>query len=119
MRYDIPIMSKENPKIPVILDNIVYRCMASKNKDIKNRYKSAKEIISDLEEAKLQLEQPKVVELIKPANERTFQPATQFNFHLEKKSEKFYSSKWFFFLITFIVVVILLATIAVILAKIF
>ena len=117
MRYDIPIMSKENPKIPVILDNIVYRCMASKNKDIKNRYKSAKEIIADLEEAKSQLEQPKAVALIKPANERSFQPISQFNFQLEKKPEKFYSSKWFFFLTTFVFIVVVLAMIAVILFK--
>ena len=55
LKYDVPIMSKENPKIPAILDNVVYRCMASKQDDIKNRYNNAKEIIDDLEKARQQI----------------------------------------------------------------
>ena len=113
LKYDVPIMSNENPKIPVILDNIVYRCMASKPNDIKYRYKNAREIINDLEIARKQIEQPKLTELLKPANERTFQPASKFNFKLEKNQPKFYSSKWFFFLVCFLFVAIIVALVAV------
>ncbi|MCF0227211.1 MAG: serine/threonine protein kinase, partial [Malacoplasma sp.] len=116
--YDVPIMSKENPKIPTILDDVVFRCMASKDNDVKHRYKSAREIIADLDEAKRQLEQPNIsTDLIKPASERTFQPSSNFNFKLEKTNAKFYSSKWFFFLVCFIFAAIIVALVTVIITN--
>ena len=116
LKYDLPIMSNENPKIPVILDNIVYRCMASKPQDTKYRYNNAKEIIADLETARKQIKQPKLTELVKPASERSFQPASKFNFKIDKSQTKFYSSKWFFFLVCFLFVAIMVALVAVLIS---
>lgn len=91
LRYDIPPLSKNNPKISPAIENVIFRCIASKPDDLKYRYTNVKEIIKDVDDIINNPQEGKLTELIKPYNKRTIQ-ANVFDIESEKSKLKFYNS---------------------------
>lgn len=103
LKYDLPAMHRDNPKIPIAIENIVFRCMASKKEDVACRYNDAQEILNDVNQAIKTIDSPNEGALIKPYEKRVLQnDAFIFNPDKEKQKLKFYHSKWFFWCITLI-----------------
>ena len=73
LRYDLPPLSKNNPKISPAIENVIFRCIASKQDDLKYRYTNVKEIIKDVDDIINNPQEGKLTELIKPYNKRTIQ----------------------------------------------
>lgn len=98
LRYDIMCLNDINPNVPSALENIIFRCLASKKDDIKYRYTNINQIILDLEkynkDPKIAAMQP----LLKPKNKRTLQLKGIFNVESQKTKEKFYEKTWFYLL---------------------
>jgi serine/threonine-protein kinase len=90
LTYDMMCISDINPTIPTYIENIIFRCLASKDSDIKYRYHSINEIISDLNAYSLNPEKAAFVKLLKPKNERTLQLSNTFNVQAQILKEKFY-----------------------------
>lgn len=109
MKYDLPNMTKINPNITTEIENIIFKCLASKDDDLAYRYNSINEIIDDVIKAKDKINfhgdhDP----LLKSPNLRIYQTPTVFNIEAQKLKLKFYE-QWYFFwaiLITFIVFII-------------
>lgn len=95
LKYDLPDMHRSNPKIPLGLENIVFRCVASKKEDIKFRYNNINEIISDVNELEIDVANHQNQHLLKPYNKRVMQNSV-FNLEKEKVKTKFYVSTWFY-----------------------
>ena len=91
LRYDLPPLSKNNPKISPAIENVIFRCIASKPDDLKYRYTNVKEIIKDVDDIINNPQEGKLTELIKPYNKRTIQ-ANVFDIESEKSKLKFYNS---------------------------
>jgi serine/threonine-protein kinase len=91
LRYDLPPLSKNNPKISPAIENVIFRCIASKQDDLKYRYTNVKEIIKDVDDIINNPQEAKLAELIKPYNKRTIQ-ANVFDIESEKSKLKFYNS---------------------------
>lgn len=106
LRYDLPPLSKNNPKISPAIENVIFRCIASKPDDLKYRYTNVKEIIKDVDDIINNPQEGKLTELIKPYNKRTIQ-ANVFDIESEKSKLKFYNSSWFYWLIIWITVAII------------
>lgn len=111
LKYDIPIMSDINPNITPDIENIIFRCMASKESDKKYRYHSVQEIINDVKNIQNDSSKSITQKLIKPRKERTFQNKNAFDVNRQKQREKFYEKWWFFWLITCTSAAILIVTI--------
>ncbi len=116
LKYDLPDMNRSNPKIPVGLENIVFRCIASKKEDIKFRYNSIDEIIADLDELEIDVNKQQNQHLLKSYHKRVMQNSI-FNMDKEKTKTKFYVSAWFFWTLTWLT--ILLGVTAIILILVF
>jgi serine/threonine-protein kinase len=88
-KYDIMCMSDINPNIPVSVENIIFRCLASKPDDIKYRYMNVSQIISDLE--KVSKNPNKIGDtLIKPKSKRLLQLKGIFNVESQRTKERIY-----------------------------
>lgn len=79
LRYDIPPLSKSNPKIPTALENVIFRCTASKPEDRQYNYTSIDQIISDVQNIIDKPDEAKIEKLIKPYEKRTLQNIEVFN----------------------------------------
>jgi serine/threonine-protein kinase len=90
LTYDMMCISDINPTIPAYIENIIFRCLASKNSDIKYRYHSINEIINDLNAYSLDPEKSAFVKLLKPKKERTLQLSNTFNVQAQILKERFY-----------------------------
>jgi serine/threonine-protein kinase len=90
LKYDLMVLSDINPHIPVAIENIIFRCMASKPEDIKYRYENINQIITDLNRYLNQPEKTVADHLLKPRNKRLFQIKGGFNIQGQKLREKFY-----------------------------
>jgi serine/threonine-protein kinase len=96
LRYDMMCISDINPNIPVAIENIIFRCLASKDSDLKFRYQSINQIITDLNNYVSDKQKTSFVKLLKPKNERTLQLSNAFNVQEQKLREKFYEKHWFY-----------------------
>ena len=103
LKYDLPPLSKNNPKISPAIENVIFRCIASKPDDLKYRYSNVQEIIKDVDEIINNPQEAKLAELIKPYSKRTIQ-ANVFDIESEKSKLKFYKLPWFYWLIVWITV---------------
>ena len=103
LTYDLPPLAKINPKISIAIENIIFRCIASKDIDLKFCYKNVDEIIDDINN--VENDNIKNTTLLKPYKERIFQNKI-FNVNNEVAKIKFYNSPWFFWALFFIVVAI-------------
>ena len=112
LKYDFPPLSKNNPKIPPAIENVIFRCIASKKTDLCFRYNNVLEIIHDVDEIIKYPEKAQTVQLIKPYSKRTMQ-ASFFDIEREKTKLKPYNLPWFYWLFAFLVIA--LVVIAVIL----
>jgi serine/threonine-protein kinase len=90
LKYDMMCISDINPNIPTTLENIIFRCLASKDSDLKYRYQSVNEIINDLNNYNKDPQKGAFAKLLKPKNERTLQLYNAFNVIQQKQHEKFY-----------------------------
>jgi serine/threonine-protein kinase len=90
LKYDMMCISDINPNIPVAIENIIFRCLACKDDDIKYRYQSIDQIINDLENYRSDPQKASFAKLLKPKNERTLQLRNAFNVQQQKLREKFY-----------------------------
>jgi hypothetical protein len=89
-------ISDINPNIPVAIENIIFRCLASKDSDLKFRYQSVDQIINDLNNYLNDKQKMSFAKLLKPKNERTLQLNNTFNVQDQKLKEKFYERHWFY-----------------------
>lgn len=105
-QYDIPLIRNLIPNTPNSIENIIFRCTASKPSDIKYRYKSIDELIDDLSswDSPDRMDEP----LIKPIEKRNFQQPKSFDVSKLKDNEFFYTKWWFYGIICFIFVTILI-----------
>lgn len=104
--YDVPIMKSIRFDVPNSIENIVFRCIASKQEDLQFRYSKCSELLKDVENynQKNRIDEP----LLKEMNKRIFERKIMFNTLVEKDKEKKYMSKWFFWTITFTMLFIIL-----------
>lgn len=116
LKYDIPAICRNNPSIPIAVENIIYRCMASKPEDIKYRYSSAKEILEDIEDAFDTIDCPTEGILIKPYEKRTFQNSI-FDIQKTKNKEKFYTKQWFYWTMCIFVITITIIALIILLVN--
>jgi serine/threonine-protein kinase len=93
LKYDIISMHDINPNIHVALENIIFRCLASKPEDVKYRYSSIDQIISDLERYEKKPLSFVNAKLLKPKNRRVLPIKRTFNVEMQKTKEKFYVKK--------------------------
>ncbi len=110
LTYDMPIMSDINPNITPAIENIIFRCIASKPSDIRYRYHSVQEIINDLDAVEKQKVNLVDQKLIKSRKERTFQTKNVFDVTKQKERERFYEKWWFFWSITLFALAIVIIT---------
>lgn len=93
LTYDIPNISA-NPTIPVALENLIFKCMASKKEDLKYRYNDIQEIINDVERVSTILNNKNNKDiLLKPIEARRYQQPNTFNIDVIKTRQKWYK-KW-------------------------
>jgi serine/threonine-protein kinase len=90
LKYDMMCISDINPDISVAIENIIFRCIASKESDLKFRYQSINQIIDDLKNYVDNKPKAAFAKLLKPKNERTLQLSNAFNVQEQKLREKFY-----------------------------
>ena len=111
LNYDLPIISNSISNVPNSIENIIFKCTASKPEDLKFRYKDIDELIHDLDtwNNAERIDEP----LLKPIEKRVFQQHPSFDVKREKKNEKFYESWWFYWVITSISIVVIIIMIVV------
>ncbi len=103
LKYDLKIISNSIPNIPNSIENIIFRCTASKPEDLHFRYKKIEELIDDIntwDDPKRKNEK-----LLKPIEKRVFQQAMTFDVAKEKEKEKFYEKWWFYIIVSVVVAV--------------
>ncbi|QZX49077.1 serine/threonine-protein kinase [Mycoplasma sp. E35C] len=106
-QYDVPLMKAMGFDVPNSVENIVFRCMASKKEDRKFRYNSCEEILIDLNN----IEANKDEELLKPIEKRVLQQDELFKpTEITVESEPIIFKYWTFWLITGLVILIILLT---------
>lgn len=110
LKYDLPPLSKNNPKIPLALENVIFRCIASKKEDLCFRYSNVLEIIHDIDDIIKYPEKARTAQLIKPYSKRTLQ-ANFFDIEREKSKLKPYNLPWFYWLFAFLVVALVMSAI--------
>jgi serine/threonine-protein kinase len=93
LKFDLMCISDINPDISVAVENIIFKCMASKAEDKKYRYRSVDEIINDVQAVINGDVSNNTIQLLKPRNERTFQGKIVFNVNAQKLKEKFYEKQ--------------------------
>ncbi|AIV03638.1 serine/threonine protein kinase [Candidatus Malacoplasma girerdii] len=96
LKYDLPDLHRINPKIPLWIENVIFRCIASKPEDIKYRYNNIDEIINEVNQMIASPDLASQQHLLKPYRNRVMQNAS-FNIDKEKSKSKFYNAPWFFF----------------------
>ena len=110
LKYDLPPLSKNNPKIPLALENVIFRCIASKKEDLCFRYSNVLEIIHDIDDIIKYPEKARTAQLIKPYSKRTLQ-ASFFDIEREKSKLKPYNLPWFYWLFAFLVIALVMSAI--------
>ena len=112
LKFDINNISKIDPSISTSMENLIFRCMASKDEDLKYRYTNIDEIIFDLNGIKQKIDnnESDTIPLLKPINKRVFQKITNFDIEKQKQKEPWYKQWWFFITVcaSCIVIVILM-----------
>lgn len=99
LRFDM-INISANPTIPTSLENIIFRCIASKGNDVKYRYTDIDQIINDVNNC-IPLLNMKVdtAKLLKPINQRFYQSYPLIDIETVRQQQKWYKQWWFFLLI--------------------
>lgn len=110
LKYDIVCMSDVNPNIPSALENIIFKCLASKPEDIKYRYLNVSQIISDIKQFNKDPKLATLTPLLKPKNKRTLQLKGIFNIESQRNKEKIYEKTWFYLVISSFACMILIIT---------
>lgn len=113
LKYDLPPLSKNNPKIPAAIENVIFRCIASKKEDLCFRYNNVLEIIHDVDEIIRYPEKAQTAQLIKHYAKRTMQ-ASFFDIEREKTKLKPYNFPWFFWLFAFLTAALIVLTVVLI-----
>jgi serine/threonine protein kinase len=90
LMYDIVCMNDINSNIPSAIENIIFKCLASKPADLKYRYTNVEQIIGDLEKYNKDPKLANIEPLIKPKNKRRLQLKGIFNVDAQKVKEKIY-----------------------------
>lgn len=111
-RFDMVNISA-NPTIPPMLENIIYRCIASKPQEIKYRYTDIDQIIDDVNKCIPLLDKKTdTTPLLKPVAQRFYQRESLIDVDYIKSQQRWYK-QWYFFAIVFglAVIVIILAII--------
>lgn len=100
LKYDIPSIRNQMPNVPNSIENIIFKCVASKEQDKKFRYNNIDEIINDVQNWN---DENRVEEmLLKPLEKRIFQKVKLFDVASNKSKEKWYRKSWFYILISFL-----------------
>lgn len=104
LRFDM-INISSNPTIPPSLENIIYRCIASKTNEIKYRYTDIDEIINDVNKCLPLLDKKNdTTPLLKPVDKRFYQTLSSIEIDVVKSNQKWYK-QWYFFAVVFILAI--------------
>ncbi|GAA5414500.1 serine/threonine-protein kinase [Ureaplasma ceti] len=115
-QFDVPLVSNLRKDVPVTIDNIIYRCTASRSDNLKYRYTTDEELEQELKKC-LNVEVIKKTQLIAPLRERRLESATMIEELSTLKPDKFFNKKTMIgFSIISVLLVILLIVMAVIYA---
>mgnify|MGYP003293236223 CR=1 FL=1 len=99
LRFDM-INISANPSIPPSLENIIFRCIACKEVDLKYRYEDIDQIIDDVNKCLPILEKRiDSTPLLKPVNQRFLQSNPFIDINDIKQKQKWYKQWWFFLII--------------------
>ena len=108
-QYDMYNISA-NPSIPVALENLIFRLIASKREDLHFRYNSIDEIITDTKNVMLLLnKKDDTTVLLKPANKRIYRTGERFPIDRFKSELPLYK-RWSFFIIVVACGIVILLT---------
>ena len=96
--YDLPSMQGVRCDIPSSIENIVFRCIASKEEDLAFRYHNCDQILKDITTYNLpeRINEP----LLKPVSQRALERPDCFNPIVAKLTEKFFYTRWMFIIVT-------------------
>jgi serine/threonine-protein kinase len=86
LKFDFIPLSSYNGEIPASVDNIIFRCLASKPYELHYRYTNADEILKDIN----MIGKSSNVQLIKPLNKCVIPIKNFFNIEKEKNLERNY-----------------------------
>ncbi len=115
LKHDVPSMRLQVPNVPNSLENMVFRCTASKPADIKYRYKSIDEIYDDI--STWNNPERKDEPLLKPFDKRQYEVNDFFDINKLRQKEKFYHHWWFFNLSLALVAFLIIVTIVLVLVS--
>jgi serine/threonine-protein kinase len=107
-------MNKLDANIPNGIENIIFRCLASKPNDRKYRYQNAQAIIDDLLRVKNNFKAAFGEKLIKPVNKRVYSSKLIFNLDRERNTQKFYEQFWFIGLLLLVTAIVVIITVVLI-----
>ncbi|MDR0545471.1 MAG: serine/threonine protein kinase [Mycoplasmataceae bacterium] len=112
-KFDMLNISKIDSTIPVAIENIIFRCLASKQEDIKYRYNSASEILEDLKSYENKKNNNLLGSdfLIKPAHKRFYQNSMFPNIYGDKVRRRLFEQKWFYIMVTIIILTVIIVII--------
>jgi serine/threonine-protein kinase len=94
LTYDMLCLNDLDPNIPNGIENIIFRCMASKKEDKHFRYNTIEEIISDLDKYRSDPSASFNEKLLKPKSMRVFQTKVLFNVQKEKDKQGLFEQLW-------------------------
>ncbi|XQP55569.1 MAG: serine/threonine-protein kinase [Mycoplasmoidaceae bacterium] len=111
LRFDM-INISANPTIPATLENIIFKCLASKPGDIKHRYTDIDQIIDDINNCIPLLDRKTDnTPLLKPVKQRIFQGYSLIDIDSVRQGQQWYKQWWFFFLIFAVAITITIVAI--------
>lgn len=116
-KYDMISISQTDESISPAIENIIFRCLACKEEDLKFRYNSIDEIIKDIERVENNYQLTWNDKLLKPTQKRTFQSTMPFNISNRDKNIKFYERHWFYWLVFCIAAVVVIIVIVLVLSR--
>jgi serine/threonine-protein kinase len=91
-KFDFVCLHDIDANIPNALENVIFRCLATKKEDLKFKYQSVKEIIYDIDKIDSSGMEAFTQPLLKPKSSRMFQTPKIFDLEKEKSSSGMFSS---------------------------
>ena len=111
-KFDIPPMRGLRHDVSNSIENIVFRCVASKNEDLHFRYQTCDELLADVDT--YNDPDKRDAPLLKPIARRVLENAPEINTNLDRMREGFWYAKKTFITFTTIMVALLILVIAVV-----
>jgi len=113
LKYDMANISI-NPTIPVAVENLIFRCIASKPEDLKYRYHDISEIISDVDIIINQMDNKiNNARLLKPVENRNYEIKDTISVSSLTRRNKWYQQWWVLVIICIVLALLVLAAVVI------